>query len=470
MELSVSRTRNTEEDTDVKARILVTVICLSVLVSACIAQDVIYQPTWESINSRPTPAWFADAKFGIFIHWGAYSVPAWGPKGKYAEWYWQQMQDKNGPTWKFHVKTYGEDFKYQDFAPLFKAEMFDPEAWADVFKRSGARYIVLTSKHHEGFCLWPNTQSWNWNSVDIGPHRDLAGDLIKAVHAAGLRMGFYYSLYEWFNPLYREDVNRYVAEHMLPQIKDLVTRYKPDIVWSDGEWDHSSETWRSTEFLAWLFNESPAPKDVVVNDRWGKETRGKNGGFFTTEYGQIHWGQTPDEKFLQRCWEECRGMGASFGYNRNEDISDYKEASELIRLLIEVISKGGNLLLDIGPTADGRIPVIMQERLLQIGDWLKVNGEAVYGTRAWRKTADSQLVRFTCRGDAVYAICLGWPGSELVLNEPKASENTLVTMLGFDKPLKWREVAGKIHIEVPAFSPESIPCGHAYVFKLTGVK
>ncbi|HPO30096.1 MAG TPA: alpha-L-fucosidase, partial [Candidatus Hydrogenedentes bacterium] len=184
-----------------------------------------YQPTWESLDKRPNPQWFEDAKFGIFIHWGVYSVPSWGPKGKYSEWYWHDMQDPNGETWKFHVKTYGEKFKYQDFAPMFKAELYDPNQWADVFARSGAKYVVCTSKHHEGFSMWPDPNNWNWNAMDIGPHRDLLGELVEAVRARGLRMGFYYSFYEWFNPLYRSDVHRYVDQYMLPQMKDLVTRY-----------------------------------------------------------------------------------------------------------------------------------------------------------------------------------------------------------------------------------------------------
>ncbi len=182
---------------------------------------------------------------------------------------------------------YGPKHKYPDFAGQFKAELFDPQQWADVFVRSGAKYVVLTSKHHEGFCLWPSEQSWNWNAVDIGPHRDLAGDLTQAVKARGLHMGFYYSLYEWFNPLYKNNLEKYVDDHMIPQMKDLVTRYQPDILWTDGEWDHPSEKWKSTAFLSWLYNESPVKDQVVVNDRWGKETRSVHGGIYTTEYDLV---------------------------------------------------------------------------------------------------------------------------------------------------------------------------------------
>jgi alpha-L-fucosidase len=438
-------------------------------ISGTFAQQKSYQPDWNSINSRPIPAWFDEAKFGIFIHWGVYSVPAWGPKGKYAEWYWHDMQDHEGPTWKFHVATYSEKFQYQDFAPRFKAEMFDPDHWADIFERSGAKYVVLTSKHHEGFCLWPCPASWNWNAVDIGPHRDLAGDLTKAVKAHGLKMGFYYSLYEWYNPLYHSDVARYVDEHMFPQMKDLVERYHPSILWTDGEWEDPSSVWKSTEFLAWLFNDSPVRDEIVINDRWGKETRGVDGGFYTSEYGRYR-GEGFEKSLLVHKWEEDQGIGASFGYNRNEDAADYKTPEQLIGLLVNTVSEGGNLLLDIGPTADGRIPVIMQERLLQIGDWLKVNGEAIYGTHPWRKTSEGETIRYTAKNGAVYALALKWPGRELVLNSPKSGADTTVTLLGYSHPLQWRSEAGKIHIELPPLGPGELSSIYAYVFKLEGVQ
>lgn len=450
----------------IPSRVLLLSLCAFVAFAA-IAQDVTYEPTWESIDSRPNPQWFEDAKFGIFIHWGVYSVPSWGPKDRYAEWYWHDMQNKDGETWKFHEKTYGADFQYQDFAPMFKAELFNPDEWADVFQRSGAKYIVLTSKHHEGFALWPSAQAWNWNSVDIGPHRDLCGDLITAVRAKGLRMGYYYSIYEWYNPLYQSgDIERYAQEHMLPQLKDLVQRYKPDIVWPDGEWDATSDKWHSADFLAWLFNESDAPVDVVVNDRWGKDTRNVHGGFATPEYGHIPEGRLIE---LGR-FEECQGMGRSFGYNRNENADNYRSTTELLRLLIDNTSRGGNLLLDIGPTADGRIPVIMQQRLLDMGKWLEVNGEAIYGTEAWRETSEGDHVRYTTKDGAVYAVCLQWPGESLTLAAPKAGADTKVTMLGVDDAIASEVQDGKLVIQVPALTPDKVPCQHAYVFKLTGVE
>ncbi len=436
----------------------------------------IYQPDWASIDSRPVPQWFTDAKFGIFIHWGLYAVPAWGPTGKdipvyskYSEWYWWRMNDTNAVGRMFrnyHNKTYGANFLYQDFAKDFKAELFDPGQWADVFLRSGAKYVVLTSKHHEGFTLWPSKQSWNWNSVDVGPHRDLAGDLIKAVKAKGIRLGYYYSLYEWYNPLYRMDVNKYVDDHMIPQMKDLVTRYHPDILWTDGEWDHPSETWKSTQFLSWLYNESPVKDYVVVNDRWGKETRSKHGGIYTTEYDLIHDADANAIK-IAHPWEECRGIGGSFGYNRAEQLEDYSTSKQLIHTLIEKVARGGNLLLDIGPTADGRIPVIMQQRLQDMGDWLKVNGEAIYSTSAWDAapaiTKDTDVF-FTRKGKDLYVLLTHFPEKEIVIS--KTGKPSGVSLLGWNGTVTSSYKNGKLFISPLKVTPANNPASHAWVIKL----
>jgi alpha-L-fucosidase len=249
-----------------------------------------YAPDWESLDRRPNPQWWDDAKFGIFIHWGVYSVPAFSKVGEYSEWYWHALRSGKPDYVAFHNRVYGDDFTYADFVPLFRAEFFDSNQWASLFKRSGAKYVVLTSKHHDGYTLWPSQhadQAWGraWNSVETGPQRDLVEDLSKAVRDAGLKMGLYYSLYEWFNPLYKTDANLLVQKHYIPQFKDVVTRYKPAVIFADGEWEHPSKAWKSEEVLAWLFNESPVKDEVVVNDRWGKETRHKHGGYFTTEYG-----------------------------------------------------------------------------------------------------------------------------------------------------------------------------------------
>jgi alpha-L-fucosidase len=455
---------------------IILVFSAILIVAITFAQK--YEATWESIDSRPVPEWFEDDKFGIFIHWGVYSVPAWAPANadigvyaKYAEWYWWRINDdsKAGKLFRaYHNENYGENFKYQNFAPKFKAQHFEPDHWADVFKKAGARYVVLTSKHHEGFTLWPSEQSWNWNSVDLGPNRDLCGDLSKSVKDAGLRMGFYYSLYEWYNPLYHNNLEQYVDHHMIPQMKDLVTRYEPDVFWTDGEWDHPSEKWKSTEFLAWLYNESPVKDRVAVNDRWGKETRGVHGGFFTTEYDLVHDGEGIGE--TDRPWEECRGIGTSFGYNQIEDLNNYMTSKGLVHLLIEKVAAGGNLLLDIGPTADGRIPVIQQQRLIDMGTWLETNGEAIYGTRKWEGTANNSIenVYFTKKGNDLYVLCTEFPEKPVVVRGLKKNGN--VTMLGYGGKVSTKKSGNSLTITAPGLTPVTNPGRYAWVFKISNVE
>jgi len=445
-----------------------------------------YRPAWESLDKRPTPAWFEDSKFGIFIHWGVYSVPAWGPTGddvgvydKYSEWYWNKLLNKSSKVNRhfeeFHLRTYGPNFKYQDFAPMFKAELFRPDEWADLFRKSGAKYIVLTSKHHEGFTLWPSAHSWNWNSVDIGPHRDLCGDLTVSVKKAGLHMGFYYSLYEWYNPVYLNDFENYVDNHMIPQMKDLVMRYTPDIVWTDGEWDKPSKDWKSEEFLAWLYNESPVKQSVVVNDRWGSETRSKHGGIYTTEYGLVHGGEGLESE-VYHPWEECRGIGTSFGFNRTENLGSYSSTEDLIKILVSTVAAGGNLLLDIGPAADGSIPVIMQQRLLDIGEWLNVNGEAIYGTRAFITDKKQEAINpetnktifFTKKGRDVYVIMLNWPKGTIKLNGLKTTGGTLINLLGSAEKVKYSGSGGGLSVTLPRLGPDDYQ--PAYVLKITNLK
>ncbi|MFB3785259.1 MAG: alpha-L-fucosidase [bacterium] len=453
--------------------VLLTCLGSSIVVLPAISEEVRtakYQPAWESLDQRPIPAWFDNAKFGIFVVWGIYSVPAWAPKGNYAEWYGNWMNDENHLVHWFHEKTYGKDFKYPDFVPMFTAEMFDPEQWADLFAQSGAQYVVLTANYHDGFCLWPSSYSWNWNSVDLNPHRDLVGELTAAVRSRGLTMGCYYSLYEWYNPLYRDNLPDYVEKHFHPQFKELVERYQPWIIFADGEWEQTSEAWRSPKLLAWLFNESAVRDTVVVNDRWGKDTRGVHGGYYTSEYGYKGRDAQPGKAVQRHKWEENQGIGASYGFNRLEGPQDYKTSTQLIHMLADIVSQGGNLLLDVGPTADGRIPVIMQERLLAIGEWLRVNGEAIYGTRPWTHTGEGDSIRYTTKKGRVYAISLRWPAGELLLEKPQPSEQTSVRLLGWDQPLSWKQEGGRMRIAVPPLRVSDFPTRHAYVFELSNLR
>lgn len=437
-----------------------------------------YAPSWESLDKRPVPEWWQEAKFGIFIHWGIYSVPAYAPvnevKGvyeKYAEHYMNRLLHKDSLFVRHHRKYYGADLTYQDFAAEFNGEYFDPEAWADLIQRSGARYAVLTSKHHDGFCLWPSTESPRWNSVALGPHRDIVGELTDAVRKKGLHMGLYYSLLEWDHPLYAPaTISQWVDSHMIPQMKELVTRYQPEVIFADGEWDYSSKDLKSEQFLSWLFNESTVKNTVVVNDRWGKETRSKHGGYFTTEYDLVHNQVGIGEKAVHP-WEESRGIGTSYGYNRFENLDHYATSKQLIDLLITKVSNGGNLLLNIGPEANGLIPVIMQERLLDIGRWLRVNGEAIHGTTPWKdrpKTDSDRGIFYTMKGDDLYVICTQWPGKPVVVKGVKGTGK--LTLLGSDVPVKYSHTGDQLTINPPALTPGNIPCDFAWVFKVEHVQ
>jgi alpha-L-fucosidase len=299
-------------------------------------------------------------------------------------------------------------------------------------------------------------------------------------------------LYEWYNPLYLRDKPRYVAEHTMPQFKDVVSRYQPSIIFSDGEWEMTAAQWRSPELLAWLYNDSPVKDEVVVDDRWGSDTRHKHGGYWTTEY-------TPGMAATDHPWEESRGMGFSYGYNRAEQAEHYHSGRELVLMLADIVSRGGNLLLDIGPRADGAIPPIMEERLLQIGSWLKINGEAIYGTRPWSQakqwTAGEQpkvnygqeynaeydfarLIEaptggkasieafFTAKGDSLYAILPRWPGRQFVLKDYAGAALKSVTVLGTDTPLRFQSGTNSVTVDLPEL-PVGLLSQPAWVLKFT---
>ena len=516
------------------------VLALVLLTTGSLFAQKQYEPTWESLDSRPTPEWYQDARFGIFIHWGLYSVPSFTKKGEYAEWYWHQL---NGDTAKnvtsrvvnrFHQQNYGSDFEYPDFRKNFKCELFKPDEWADIFKRSGAKYVVLTSKHHDGYCLWPNKEASinfqrKWNSVESGPHRDLVGELGKAVRDAGLKMGYYYSLWDWYNPLWTPEqqmalrygkikiydsdttkivdadtalikeseaaLNQYIHKVMYPQFKELVMNYQPALIFSDGDWWMDDEKWQTKPLVAWLFNNAPNIDELVINDRWGK-VRGKHGGYYSTEY-------QPGFKDDSMPWEECRGMGMSFGFNRAENINDYRTVKELLFMLVDIVSRGGNLLLNIGPDADGTIPVIMQDRLLHMGQWLAANGEAIYGSRSWIKDAQwskgkkPEFTRhdfhygfpiynmtinpkpgnavkkfyFTRKGTNLYAISPEWPkGDKIFINDVKLGEKSSASLLGCDKELPVVDRKGGVEIDISSIEINDLACSYLYTFRMTGIK
>ncbi|KAL7645198.1 UNVERIFIED_CONTAM: hypothetical protein RMT77_003584 [Armadillidium vulgare] len=432
---------------------IVLLSLISVQCGAVVNSSIHYEPTWKSLDSRPLPEWYDDAKIGVFIVWGLYSVPSFG-----SEWFWKFLNDKSKSYIEFMKKNYDPNFTYQDFGPMFTAEFYKPEEWADIFNASGAQYVVLTSKHHDGYTLWPSKYSWNWNSMDLGPGRDLVGDLAVSVRGKypHIHFGLYHSLYEWFNPIYTEDktndftTDYFVKTKIIPELIELVKLYKPELIWSDGDWDGNYTYWKSTEFLAWLFNDSPVKDSVVVNDRWGKGTRCLHGSFYTCR-DRYNPGTVQPFK-----WENCMTLDrSSWGYRREAKLDDYLTIQELLKIMAETVSCGGNLLVNVGPTHDGRIPPIMEERLRQMGSWLQINGEAIYGSRPWHYQNDTYTpqVWFTKNRHSkttVYAIILKWPqNGSLILGAVSPTKNSKIHMLGYSETLLFKKVSKGVEILFP---------------------
>lgn len=431
-----------------------------------------YQPTWASLDSRPLPAWYDEAKLGIFVHWGVFSVPSFG-----SEWFWKRWQDdKQAKYVNFMKENYRPDFSYADFASEFTAELWDPARWVDIFNASGAKYVVLTTKHHEGYTLWPSKYSWNWNAMDVGPTRDIVGELAKALrNTTDLHFGVYHSLYEWFNPLWLADeasnftTQLFPHAKSVPELHELVETYQPDVVWSDGVGPvPSSDYWGSKQFLAWLYNESPVRDAVVVNDRWGPEAICKHGGFYTCR-DRYNPGVLQPHK-----WENCMSVDkVSWGFRREANLEDILTIEEIVTALVETVSCGGNLLLNVGPASDGRITPIFEERLRQLGDWMLINGEAIYGSQPWSAQNDSLTsgVWYTQQGGVVYAIVLEWPEDDIVrlASASLPDEEAKVMMLGCDSPLKWAQPAGgPLQVKFPDL--DQVDSRWAWVLVLDGAQ
>lgn len=454
---------------------LLTLFILTLVFS--FSDGIRYEPTWKSLDSRPLPGWYDEAKVGIFIHFGVYAVP-----GFRSEWFWcyWQCPDRIHPTVvNFMKKNYRPGFTYQDFAADFKLEFFNATEWVNLFERSGAGYAVLTSKHHEGFTMWPSKHSFSWNSMDVGPKRDVVGEFSAAVRKSSLHLGLYHSLFEWFNPLFKHDVDNLFQTNLYPTTKgtaelyELVNAYKPDLIWSDGD-AGPVEYWNSTGFLAWLYNDSPVKDKVVVNDRWGVGTACRHGGFLNCKDRY-----NPGEK-QHRKWENAMTLDKqSWGNRREAAIEDFITPQELMRTMAETVSAGGNLLVDVGPTSAGVIPPIMQERLLQMGEWLGNNGEAIYGSKPWRIIRDSRNndTFYTSSKDdkIIYAIFLDWPESEtIVLSDPKFRPGTSrVSLLGSGEgDLKYDAPGGQTAGAKVALPPMARvqKLKYAWVLKIEGAK
>jgi alpha-L-fucosidase len=464
-----------------------------------------FRPDWSSLQGYKTPEWYKDAKFGIFVHWGVYSVPGYG-----SEWYSREMYEPDKDDYAHHRAVYGpqDKFGYKDLIPLFKAEHFDPAAWAKLFHDAGAKYVVPVAEHHDGFAMYPSKLS-DWTAAKMGPKRDVIGELSVAIRAQGLHFGVssHRAEHDWFfdgGRTFASDVNdpAYAALYGPAQVRlpgkddndlmgeftpvsqawlddwlartaELVDEYHPDLVYFD--WYVGHPTYRNTvpKFLAYYYNTQAARgQGAVVNYKLGEFAPG-------SATLDIERGQAPG--IQADTWQTCTSISdKSWGYIDNDT---YKSPQTLLHLLIDVVSKNGNLLLNVGPRPDGTIPQAAQDTLLAMGGWLKVNGAAIYGTRPWRvfgegptdivtgAFADTKTkpytaldFRFTTHDGALYAIELGRPTTpEIVIHSITANDKVgAVTRLADGAIAAHHQDADGLHIVVPAG-----PAGdYAFVYRI----
>jgi alpha-L-fucosidase len=466
------------------------------------------QPTWDSLKANyTTPEWLKDGKFGIFIHWGIYSVPAHGN-----EWYVQHMYSS---MLAWHTEHFGpvDKFGYKDFIPRFKAEKFDADAWAALFKRAGARYVVPVAEHHDGFAMWDSALT-RWNAAKMGPKRDIIGELEKATRKQGLHFGvsnhrvehysfiptpnvpsdltdpayqdFYWTM-NHSDALYQKFLEDWVARNV-----ELIDKYHPEALYFDNGINSRSLDPIKLKVTAYFYNQAKARGQEVTMFSKGA---GEGAAYLTGAVHDLERGRMVG--VTDDYWQEDTSIAHnSWGYN--DDPLQIRNAGELIRELVDCVSKNGNYLLNLAPKADGTIPDNQQLRLLEIGDWLTVNGEAIYGTRAWttygegptpqgaangaRGLTDGMLkvytahdMRFTTKGDTLYAILFAWPvgdepGVITSLATGKAIEGKIekVEMLGVTRPLTFTQDEKGLTVKMP--TPPIKPCDFAYVLKITGLK
>jgi alpha-L-fucosidase len=472
----------------------------------------VYQATWDSVATHTVPSWYDDAKLGVFIHWGLYSVPGWAPRvpdiqqqlrqkgpaqtlreNPYAEWYLNTMQIPGSPTQRHHLEAYGDHSAYDDFVAAFDDASSEAklDALAALCDDAGARYTVLTAKHSDGFALWPSAVPHPVKG-EYHARRDLVGDLGKAVRARGMRMGLYYSGgYDWpYNGVVLRNLattvlaapqDRGYLDYVTAHVRELIDRYHPSVLWNDISWPRGGNL---AELFAYYYN---TVDEGVINDRWVVQGRrniltvalvhvlgglvqalwrvipenrrrltfpsSKHFDFRTREYDVV---STP----LEQKWELCRGVGHSFGANLQEQPEDVIATGDLIRMFCDIVSKNGNLLIGVGPRADGTIPEPQQAPLLGLGEWLRANGAAVYGSRPWdvaeSSTLDGTPLRFTqtgagdARTHAVYALVMGQPPSRQVsLPVVDAVSVQRVGILGVDEPLEISTKDGILTVTLP---------------------
>ncbi len=380
--------------------------------------------------------WFSDAKFGMFIHWGVYSM-----LGRH-EWVRELCQIPLA--------------EYQEYADRFNPVRFRPDQWVDLAREAGIKYMVITSKHHDGFCIFDSRYT-DYGIMHSAYGKDALGMLAKAARRKGMPLGFYYSIMDWHHPDYLPrrpwetdrssegaNLERYVTQYMKKQVEELVVKYDPAVLWFDGEWEHSNEEQHAAEVESMLLQLKPS---ILINDRLFKRAPGH--GDFGTPENYVPATGVRNEDGTPRLWEACYTMNFnSWGYNHYE--TEFHSATQLIRQLVEIVSKGGNLLLNVGPTPEGEIQPEFVARLKTIGSWLKTNGDSIYGTRASVFASLPFFGRCTVRDNRLYLHVMGWP-ADRTLRLPGLKTDVKGAHLLADpvKALAFRRSGRDVTVELP---------------------
>lgn len=452
-----------------------------------------YLPYWESLRNYTVPEWYKDAKLGIFVHWGPYSVPADG-----SEWYPRFMYQREHPVFQRHRERWGESFGYKDFIPLFKGENFDPQAWVDLFVEAGAKYVVPVAEHHDGFAMF-DTPSTRWNAVNMGPKRDIICDLKQVVKASGLHFGVsYHRAYNWRFFTYEDGFDTcdpnladlYSVKHEPDQpatlawlnewherTREVIDRFEPDLLWFDFGWHEAEFTPYRPEIAAYYYNRALEwGRGVVLNY---KDTFPDGTAVYDVERGKLNG-------IREDYWQTDTSVSyKSWSYLEEDEL---KSVTTIVHELVDIVSKNGNLLLNIGPRADGIIPDGQADILRGLGQWLQVNGEAIYGTRPWEtfgtgnaKIADGwhterendplgvDDLRFTSKGSDLYVIMPEWPGKKVTIAPMGSASSVLpqsiknISLLGGADKLDWMQTPAGLTISLTGDAPNE----HAAILKIS---
>jgi alpha-L-fucosidase len=459
-----------------------------------------YHASWESLQTYKVPRWYLDAKFGIFIHWGVFSVSA------YDDWYARNMYLQDSPVFKHHVETYGpqSEFGYKDFIPMFRAEKFNADQWAELFKKAGAKYVVPVAEHHDGFPMY-DCSFTEWNAVKMGPKRDIVGELAAAIRRQGMHFGAssHRAEHWWFydggmkfdsdvrDPRYaglygpaqpeKSQLDKAFLDDWLARTAEIVDKYQPEIVWFDWWIEQPAFKPYLQKFAAYYYNRAAQWKrGVVIN--YKNEAYPERAAVLDLERGQL-------TSIRPLVWQTDTSVSKNSWFYKKDP--DYKSVGSLVGDLVDIVSKNGVLLLNIGPKADGTIPPQEENILLEIGQWLAVNGEAIYGTRPWqvfgegptavvggsfkdtaRRPFTGEDIRFTARGETLYAIALAWPENGRLTVKSLAAGSPLtkreikkVELLGSKAKLNWTRNADGLTIQLPTQKP----CQYAFAFKISPV-